>query len=543
MDLKKLSKAAAETLSALPTPERSELPPEIWDTFEDFLTDPKGCGLVTASNLQRAITYVLDNEPVPDRLWEDPVVQEAFGGVRPNPNGQLLILAGIRCGKSAITAYACIRASQRISFDNPIGRSLLPGEKPRICIVSRTVETAQKTFDYIRGLCMGNPVINAMLVDEPKASSLEIRHPSGRIIVIQVVPASLAGTSLVGSWLAGLIFEEAPRMASEQDGKINIDDNAKYVQGRMLPGATIAYIGSPVGPVGFIYDMFQENWQKPEQRVVTVRARADWMNPVHWTPEVAEEFAKRDPDAHRTDFLCEFAELDSNLVTAVALERCLRYDPLELEPSPTAAYTAVMDPATSRNAWTLGIVETPDNLSFRVALCMEWVGTASAPLRPSDVFKEMRPVLERYGVITVTADQFAADAMRDLARNEGILLSPITITSTLKTKMYLSLKARVDNGLLEMPAVEHLRTDILSVRRTAKTNMISIRLPETNDGRHCDYAAMLALLCGQYLEETKAPKPPELTIDERMELDETEDADRRDREMYSDDSGEQGANW
>lgn len=530
---------------------------ERWPRFEDFLVDPDGGGIVTASPLQRALTYVFDNEEIPPELWLAPMlpeeldpegtpVAEAFGWVKPRTAlGQILIVCGIRCGKSAMAAMEAIRCTQRLDLDTPVGRAMLPGEIPRVFVVSRTVQMAQRTFGYIKGLIRSRAVLSALLVEEPKADSLKLYHPSGRPIEIAVVPASVAGASLVGCWIAGLIFEEAARMASEAEGKVNIDENVRFAQGRMLPGANIVYITSPVGHTGYIYELFTANWKNDEQRVAVVKARGDWMNPVEWTPEEQERLLKRDPDAHHTDFLANFADLDENLLTAFEVESAMRREPLELPPVWNKTYTAVMDPATRRNAWTLGITESDDNLHHRVALCMEWVPKKGAPLRPQQVFREMKPILDRYGVESVLTDQYAADAMRDIALIEGIGLSMVTLNETMKKRAALSFKARLSAGYIELPAVPHLREDLINVRRTMVKGNVGIKYPETNDGRHCDYAAMLFMLCGSYVAENEKLEKLETDPDKLAELEEDEEAEQaaNDSYMYSEDDYGTGTSY
>jgi hypothetical protein len=132
--------------------------------------------------------------------------------------------------------------------------------------------------------------------------------------------------------------------------------------------------------------------------------------------------------------------------------------------------------------------------------------------------------LEAYGCKeSCKTDQWSVDAMRELALQHGIGLSLTTITAADKTKLYESVKVRLDEHLLELPPEPALRSDLLNVKkRVSADGGFKVVLPETNDGRHCDYAAMLALLCGDYLQssgETRAAEVKPATPEDPDDID------------------------
>ncbi len=116
----------------------------------------------------------------------------------------------------------------------------------------------------------------------------------------------------------------------------------------------------------------------------------------------------------------------------------------------------------------------------------------------------MLPLLQAYRCErSVRTDQYAAPPLIEIALSKGIGLSQITITTANKYKLYSSIGVRLDNEYLKLPRNEAMRSDILNVKkRVAGTGGFKVVLPETNDGRHCDYAATLAILCGDYLESS-----------------------------------------
>ncbi len=367
--------------------------------------------------------------------------------------------------------------------------------------MSVSKDQAEAAYNYIRGAVEGSPALRPLLVGKPTVDTITLRHPSGRDMEICVVAGSKAGSSLVGRWCAGVIFDEAPLMSLEDDGLINLRDMVTNVRPRMLAGAKILLVGSPWGNDGFVYKFCQDNFGKPDQKAVVVKARGDKLNPVAWTPEEQEELRSKDERSYRVNFLAEFMDPESAMYSSASVDAAMRRTELVVPPEPGKRYTAAIDPAVRNNAWTFCIAETEDNRRFNVVLAKQWKG-GSTPLVPSEVFKEMAPDLDAYGCkLSVRTDQWSVDALRELALQQGIGLSSVTITVSNKTKMYESVKVRLDEHLLELPPDPAMRSDLLNVKkRISADGGFKVVLPETGDGRHCDYAANLAILCGDYLE-------------------------------------------
>ena len=513
-------------------------------SLEALYTSSDGFGIDTATELQRAILRAIEGKPVPG------VMLEYFGGVQPKqPIRELCIMSGTRGGKTFIACAAAIHASQHVRLDKGAGKNIRPGEVPRISIVSVTTELANVAFGYLRAAFEKSEGLRGLLTRVPTADSVFVRHPSGAEIEIRVVPASRAGASLVGRWSAGVIFDEAPRIATEQDGAaVSLEESVRAVRSRMLDGAMIMYIGSPVGPTGFVFNLVEANWNNTEQKAVIVRAPGPMLNPTNWTPERCEELRLLDPEAYKTDVLAEFRDAVTQLLSAQSVDGAARAaTEMVLPYDPTRVYTAVMDPGTRGNSWSFGIADTSDNMRFRVALTHEWTGTPSDPLSPKTVFEEMKPMLDAYRIQVLITDQYMADALRDIAQDQGILIAPIDITPKLKLNMYESMRTRFDAGMLEIPPDPQLRSDLLNIKKKAGADRVTIQLTVTADGRHCDLAAMLALLCGRYLTTPAAVKEKLKSARELLEERLLADEDEPEAEQWlggqDDDRFEQAHSW
>ncbi len=491
-------------------------------TLEMLMTSPVCFGLTTATPLQRAIFRIAEGEPL-GALADHPAVTRAIGDVSglDGMPAELVVLGAVRSAKSLLAAAYAVRSSQRVDISG-----LRTGEIPRVSIVSLDKDKANVVLgEHLIGTILSSPALRTLVLEEPKADSLLLRHPSGRPVEIKVVAGKRAGGSLVSRWCAGAIFDEAPRMIGSDEGVVNLDDARKAVMSRMLPGAMILEPGSPWAPFGPVYDLYSRHFGSPSKACVVVKAPGPDMNPVWWTPERCEELRVKDPDSYRTDVLGEFLTPEENLFASGLLEGCTRKDGASLPYDPLAAYWAAMDPATRGNAWTL-VIATRRGSQRVIVHAQQWVGTASEPLSPKATMVEIALALRAYGLRTVETDRYYVDALVDIARDldlgteEHRVPYPVSLlqtdlSETDKAQRYLTLRTKLTEGEMELPPVPELLADLRRVKRRATQTGISVVLPRTGDGRHCDYAPALMLVSTRNLADVR--DPPRVVVDPETE--------------------------
>jgi len=464
-------------------------------SLETLVTSQDYFGLTTASDVQRAVCRIIDGAPLDD-LAESAPVREAFGGTVPTERpAEVVWLSAIRSAKSLIAAACCVRWSQTCDVSQ-----LGPGEVPRIPVLSLDKDKAQAVLNHLVGRTKASPLLRAIVVGESKEGVM-LRHPSGRVVEARVVAGKRAGSAVVAYWLAGCIFDEFPRMHGADDAVVNWEETRNSAMDRILEGGQIVNIGSPWAPFGPAFEMCTEHFGKPSASIAVAKSPGWSTNPSWWTPERVERARGRNPN-FRTDVAAEFASPDEALIPSDHVDRAIRSAPEMLPPVDGADYVAAMDPATRGNGWTL-IVLTREGQRLRVVAAREWIGTSERPLSPAAVLDEIVALCRVYGIDSAETDQHMGDALASLASDRDFSLVRRTLTDRQKTAKYLALRTRFALGQVELAPSEkdHLRVDLLRLRKRVTQSGVSIDLPATPDGRHCDFAPALMLAASRYLDD------------------------------------------
>lgn len=493
--------------------------------LEELFTSEDYFGVTSATDLQRAICRIADGVPLGE-LAHAAHVAEALSawGQPPAPvpdiigkPREMVFLAATRSGKTRLASAQAIRMA--LTCDT---RGMKPGESPRVPIVSLTLDLANECFAQLSGTCLDRPKLRGLLLEEPTAGRVVLRHPSGRPVEVTVSAGKRAGSSLVARWLAGAIFDEAPRMAGSVDGAVvNLDDSLAAIQSRLRPGAQVVEIGSPWAPQGPIYQKVLEHHGKPSARIVVVRAQGAWLNPTWWTPErIAQLRASplpADQLSYRTDCLADWADPESGLIASAELDAVTRRElTLPSRRSDGVLYAAAIDPAARQNAWTL-VVKMREAGVDVVVLCKQWHRPPGGEaLDPDKVLSEIAGVLRPYGVTHVATDKWQVDSLKALARHHGLQLMEYDFSGQDLTELYLDMASRIAQRAVQLPPDPELRSDLLGARRRVTSTGMVIDLPVSGSGRHSDYVPALARVLRLHVPDARPAPKPKVDVEQRM---------------------------
>lgn len=487
-------------------------------TLESLLTSPLYFGLTTATPLQRAICRMVEGRLLGE-LAMHPHVRAAMGGATYDGRfpREVVLLAGVRTAKSMLAACVAIWASQHCDLTPASG----DGEIPRFSVVSLQKDNARVVHAHLLG-ALAKPALRPLVVDTKAegpwtriindsgsdvVGSVFLWHPSGRPIEVRVVAGQRAGGSLVSRWSAGGVYDEAARMVGASEGVVNYDDAKSALISRLLPGAQILSIGSPWAPFGPIYEMVAREWGHPIPGRLIIKAQAAWLNPSWWTAERMAALKISDPTAYQTDALAEFADLGEMLYGQELLSRCLT----GVNGAPHEEgheYSAAIDAATRRNAWSL-VVATRTGRKKRVVRVCQWQGSPQLPLSPRAVFAEIKDILEVYRLDSLKADAWSFDALQEIAYDLGIYMVEDSWTTKENNDAYAALQVEMSDGAFEGPNDPLYAKDLRSVRKKVTQTGVRIELIQTPDRRHADYApSTVRAIRGWMIAETDVPPEP-----------------------------------
>lgn len=463
-------------------------------SLETLMCHPEMFGLTTATPVQRAIYRASDGLPLGD-LWQREDVRRAFGGAKPIDGhipGTFGLFSAIRGGKSAAAAMRCIQATQECDLSK-VG----PSDIVSIPCLSVSKERAADVFKHLSYNVQTKPALRALLVGEIRAESLTLRHPSGHPIEIRVTAIAKHGASLVGRWLAGCIFDEAPRCVGEKDGVRNIEQSMAAIAGRMLPRSTIWLVGSPHAPFGPAYELSREHFGVSSSDTIVIHADGPSLNPVFWTPEACEKLKNSNPDAYQADCLARFLDAVGAMFSLSSVERAQKPGPADdrggvieaaLPYEPRQTYVAAVDPASRGNTFALAVA-TNNGQKDQVILTRRWRPEPGMPLDLEAVWAEVAEVVRPYGIKAVRSDPWGADPMRPIARAVGLGIADEAWTSIEKSGFYERFRIRLERDLIDLPSDMVLSSDLMRCRKVPTYTGFRVDVPISADGSHGDTAS------------------------------------------------------
>ena len=358
-----------------------------------------------------------------------------------------------------------------------------PGDTGVVAVVSVDVREAT---ERIATMCA---LLEALGI-EFKKTAKGIEFPD-RPYRISVFTASISGVSGFTCILA--IGDE---VAKWREGDTKVNPAAQVLASwrptmLTMPLAKMALISSPMGYDDAHAEMFAEG---DSDRQMVAHAPT-WIA----SPGVSESVCRADARTEG-EFQREYAAVpqaggeDASLTQAL-LERATRRSSPGRETRDGKpwhhglrglAYAAVFDPCSRSPLWTLAIVTRRRCMDGRtrasIVVARQWLSVKD----PEAVMREAALALQEYGLSHAWTFEEAPSWAGIIGRRVGLTLSPTRTPASLFSSLCLQLR---DDGL-ELPDDAQLRADLLRAKARSDT---AWELPRTPDGRHADYAPVVAL--------------------------------------------------
>ena len=453
---------------------------------------------VPLSPLQTAIARAADGRPVGDALNDEDCLR--FFGCEKSRIGLsrpvlVVLVAGIRGGKSLLASAASITRAMSADMSR-----LKKHLTPRVRIVCPRAENSKESWKHVLGAIADSEGLRSCLVGDPVVSphpAITLRRFDGRRVEVSIGVADQAGLSMRSGNLAGFVLDEAALFGESATGAVvNAEEILNAAQTRLLPGGQGWIVSSPFGPQGLLWRLYSEHWGKPGD-VLVVRAPTLAMNPA-FPAETVARIRAQDPDVAAREYDAEWVDADTAFLEGLLVEAAAKRAALHVPPREGSRYIATMDPATRGNGWTLAVSRATHRPGERVArveiaFTHEWIGTKQAPLNPREVFEEMIPMLAPYGVSTLNCDAYGTDFIVANAKSVGLRLNQHSLTPQQKLDAARAVGSLLRQSRLELAPLPELLRDLKAVRRKSTAGAVSIHLPTTSDGRHCDWWPTVSL--------------------------------------------------
>lgn len=318
----------------------------------------------------------------------------------------------------------------------------------------------------------------------------------GKRVAFRVFTATIAGVS--GFTGIFVLCDEVAKWADADTGANPATEVVSSVRPTMqtMPNARMVLSSSPMGMLDAHYDAFELG----ETDLQVTAYAPTWVA----NPTISEAQTRRDePDESKWEreyAAIPQAEVEESLLSEMVVDRATRKATInekgervvDVAREAGHFYVATIDAATRGNAWTLIVATRGPDRVRRIVLAREWRGTRSIPLVPSEVFVEIRELLKPYGLTWLFSDQWAGDALRDIARTCGLSLALEAWTSVSKREAYEGLRSMLLDEELELPPDNAVKVDLLGIRKKLTRNGVTYEL-STQGARHSDYAPAIAM--------------------------------------------------
>lgn len=329
---------------------------------------------------------------------------------------------------------------------------------------------------------------------KPKGDTIEVPR---RPVIIQSYPSSTEVARGANSWMWW--EDEMPAWKDGDGVNPSSDRDAAIVPTlAMHDNARIYSVGTPVGELDYHASLINRG----DTASQCVFSGPSW----YWNPTLTEERTHElEPDArrHAREFGAQPIEADGESVFApTAIDRCTRATGADLPREGGVTYVVAMDPALSRNSWTLAVaaLRMVDGRLRRSVVCVrQWTGTPAKPLDPFDVLREVKAICVAYGARIVLTDQHHGASLAAIGRRPEIdlIVSVEPTTAASKLAGYEDMLTRLIDGEIDLPRDAHVRADLRAVRRVPlRSGGLSIQLVRIG-ARHADYASAIALALGR----------------------------------------------
>jgi hypothetical protein len=500
-------------------PEKNrELPRDL--SFRDMVCRGD-MGDLPASDTQIALLSAVDGRSIEDILPRDRMLFHFNTERLPSGRPSLVILrTGVRAAKSLIAALSLLynalfcqfrrppdpKQGERPQADGMIG--VRSGEEVRALIVGPKLHHGAAPLEHIRGTMKKSPVLSK-LIEEDKAESITVRRPDGALVKIMRIAADKGGGNLRGTWLAGILFDEAA-FHDDDEAAVNLGDNIDAVLGRLLPGAQAWVVSSPWSEDDSFNRLFLRFFGRPAD-ALAFHSDTRSMNPAYPQADI-DRVRRYDPDKAQREFdALPLAAGNKAFFPLDAIEKSINEKrDMYLAPELGVPHSAGSDWGFTKNSSALAIarpmratLDGREVVKAALAYHEEKRPDKGVSLKPSEVVRDFAQKCRRYRARKIQGDYHSRETtdeelskLREQDRTFDIIYEPVSQQPDEIGERFAEMRRRMQEGLIDLPDDPVLRKQLEDTRsRVLPGGRIGIVVPK-HGARHGDVmqAAILALV-------------------------------------------------
>ncbi len=340
---------------------------------------------------------------------------------------------------------------------------LTAGEKAVILVLARDRDQAKVVFSYVAGILRAIPPLYQMVAVE-RADEIELDNG----VTIMVKTSDYR--AIRGLTIAACIADEIAFWDSQGVSPDHEVFTALRPAMATIPTAKLLCISTPYARSGVLFEAHKDHYGHDNDHALVWAADTRSMNPTVAESLIQREL-ERDPDAARAEWLAGFRDDLEAAFGLEALEACVIKGREELPPSSAIAYRAFVDPSGGRHdAFTLAVAHKEGK-----TVVLDLVRAWHPPFDPSVVVAEVSETAKRYGVLSLTGDNYGGEWPVESFRSHGIRYER---ADKAKSELYLSSIPVVNSGTVELPDNHQLLEQFRRLeRRRGRTGKDTIDHP------------------------------------------------------------------
>lgn len=463
-------------------------------SFRDFLESPDFCN-VTPSPLIAAIADAADGKS-PSTI-DDDLARKHFGcsldGLPQEARKTIDVRLGGRAGKSTrLLAPKALHAAWTVPLP-----TVIAGEWAVSLIIAPRVELARHTLSFVIGYVESSRILRRALYSDPTRDKVELRRPDGKLVRLQIAPASVKGVGGRGRTCVFAGLEEAAFFYDEITGAINDAEVYSAVLQRVVPEGQVWIVSTPwLAKTGLLEKHIDEDWGRHTHHLCVIGGTRAF-NPT-WDPDgvIEREMRETDPDKARREIDGEPLEgtassfFDWSSIEKAIDDTCL----MPRKVKPNEEVTAGGDFGFRSDSSAMCVVHR-DSESYRIADLLELKPQPGNPLKPSEVVRAFGQRLKtehNAGLEYLVADSHYRETIAEHLAEFGLGFkeAPLDVATT-----YIRARSLFRENKIRLPRNQRLLEQLRAIKwRPNPGGSISIVLPRDKSiGGHCDLVAALIL--------------------------------------------------